>query len=94
MTPENRPAGPGEEPGFAITMGGIVVFTVTHDGRIVRGPRFATDDAASCSFLEALATITPTFIQELAARAQWADAWRQRAMHAEAEIAKWKEILN
>lgn len=88
---ENHPVAEGETPGMNFTMHGVLVLTITEDGRLVTGPAFQHADHASVTFLMALTDIAPSFLQRLKFEAQ---GWQARAMQAEAELAKHKGKLN
>lgn len=55
-----------------------VVLTITPEGKLERGPGFASDDEASLAFFELLSTVFPS----------WINGLRQRAEKAEAELAE------
>lgn len=88
---ETRPTAEGEAPGMNFTMHGVLVMTITEDGRIITGPLFAHADHASVTFLMALTDIAPSFLQRIKAEAF---AWQRRAIDAEAELARIKDKLN
>lgn len=60
-----------------------VVFTIRPDGRLERGPGFASDNEASVALFDVLSTVFPSWISGL----------RQRAEKAEAEVADLRQQI-
>lgn len=89
---------PGAERGISFTTHGVVIMTITEDGRLVRGPAFTTEDQASAVWFQILAEALPCRLQELTmATIQlkgFVDGWMKRALEAEAELVRIKPRLN
>lgn len=68
---------------IAFLTGNDLILTITPDGRLERGPGFATDDAASLAFFDCLALNLPSWIGDLRARAESAEAELSRLRGAQ-----------